>query len=165
MITMNNLLFAIMYSKKEILDKTTHILEEKFGEIKTKSEEYDFNFTDYYEGEFGTNLKKIFIIFEKPIEKQDLITIRERTGEIEQELSKNNKRSVNIDPGHISRSELILATKKGKNWKEPLSNEIYAHKLLEFKDNEVISFYHTFTDYKLKQNIEFFKKFVSNLVD
>ena len=145
-----------MYSSQDILDKTISILKNEFGEIKAKSKEYDFNFTDYYENEFGINLKKLILVFEKTIEKQDLIQIRERTGQIEKALSQNNKRSVNIDPGYISKTELVLATKKGKTWKEDLGKGIYAHKILEFKDNEVITFYHTFTDYKLKNNQDFF---------
>ena len=163
MITINNLLFAIMYSNKDELNNSIYILEKEFGPIKDHGKEYDFNFTNYYEKEFGTNLKKTIFIFQKTIEKQDLIQIREKTGKIEQQLSKNNKRTINIDPGYISKTELVLATKKGKNWKEKLGNEIYVHKILEFKNNEATTFFHTFADYKLKQNIEFFKKIVSNL--
>jgi hypothetical protein len=73
---MNNLLFAIMYPSEEELNNSIQILKQKFGDIKASSEEYDFNFTDYYEKEFGKNLKKRIFIFKKTIEKKDLIEIR-----------------------------------------------------------------------------------------
>lgn len=155
---MKNLLFAIMYQNQELLNRTILILEKDFGKIKAKSQEYDFNFTSYYEKEFGKNLKKIIVVFEKIVEKFDLIQIREKTGEIELKLSKNNKRTVNIDPGYISEKELILATKKAKPWKEELGKGVCAHKVLEFKDDQIITFRHTFADYRLEKNLEFFRK-------
>ncbi|MCK5283214.1 MAG: DUF4416 family protein [Nanoarchaeota archaeon] len=147
---MKSLLFAIMYPNQKLLNNSISILEKEFGKIKAKSPEYDFNFTNYYEKEFGKNLKKIILVFEKTIEKNDLIEIREKTAEIEQKLSKNKKRTVNIDPGYISKTELVLATKKQRSFKEYLGNYIYAHKVLEFKDKEIITFWHTFADYKTK---------------
>lgn len=157
---MNNLLFAVMYPNEESLSKSISFLEKEFGKIKSKSEPYDFTFTHYYESEFGSELKKIIIIFGKTIEKKELIQIREKTGEIESELSQNNNRTVNIDPGYISKTELVLATKKGKDFKELLGNGIYAHKVLEFKNGEIITFRHTFADYRTDKNFEFFKKII-----
>jgi uncharacterized protein YdaT len=92
------------------------------------------------------------------IKKQELIEIREKTGKIEQKRAKDNKRKVNIDPGYLSKTALVLATKKAKPWKQPLNNTILAHKILEFKDSSIITFSHTFVDYKLEQNLDFLKK-------
>jgi hypothetical protein len=157
---MNRLLFAIMYPDKEILDVCVDILEKEFGSIKLIGEEYVFNFTRYYEEEFGRNLKKQIFVFEKTIEKHDLVKIRSRTGEIEQQLAKEDKRVVNIDPGYISETELALATRKGRDFKEELGEGIFVHKVLEFKNKEIITFRHTFADYRLEKNLEFFRKVV-----
>lgn len=157
---MKNLLLGIMYPNDDSLSRLISILEKEFGIIKVKSESYDFNFTNYYEKEFGKNLKKIIIIFKKTIEKKDLIEIREKTGKIEKTLSIDGKRTVNIDPGYISESELVLATKKFRSFKEKLNDEVFLHKVLEFKDNDVITFFHTFADYKLDKNKDFFKKVI-----
>ncbi|MBD3164585.1 DUF4416 family protein [Candidatus Woesearchaeota archaeon] len=158
---MNNLLIAVMYQNRKSLDAAINILEQHFGPIKAKSKEYNFNFTNYYEKEFGKSLKKTILIFEKTIEKSDLPEIREKTGEIEQQLSMHSKRTVNIDPGSISGSELVLATKKAKPWKEHLGKGIYAHKILEFKYGNITAFKNTFADYKTKQNIDFFRKVIN----
>lgn len=157
---MGYFLCAIMYPNASLLDKSVSILEKEFGKIKTKCPIYDFDFTDYYEKEFGKNLKKIIIVFEKTIEKKDLVKIREKAGEIEKSLSKDGKRTVNIDPGYISKDELVLATKKKKWFKEDLGNGVYAHKVLEFKNGEIITFNHTFPDYKTEFNQNYFKKFI-----
>jgi hypothetical protein len=153
-----------MYPNKEELGKAILILEKEFGKIIAKSEEYEFDFTDYYEKEFGKNLKKIIAVFGKEIEKNDLIWIREKTGEIENNLAINGKRAVNIDPGYISETELVLATKKGRWFKEELGNGVFAHKVLEFKGDEVVTFKHTFADYKIEKNLEFFRKIIKRLL-
>ncbi|MBR9699772.1 DUF4416 family protein [Candidatus Woesearchaeota archaeon] len=143
---MNKLLIAVMY--KDSPQKALDILKKEYGNVLTQTKEYDFTFTDYYEKEFGKNLKKTIFIFEKKIEKKDLVEIRERTGEIEQQLSLDGKRTVNIDPGYISKKELVLATKKSQSYKKELGKGVFAHKVLGF-NGEVKTFHHTFKDYKL----------------
>jgi hypothetical protein len=152
---MRRLLIAIMYPEHSLLAMSLDYLKKEFGEIFSKSEEYRFDFTDYYEEEFGKNLKKTIVIFKKEINKNDLINIREKTGQIEETLSRSGKRTVNIDPGYISDKELVLATKKNRSFKENLGNGIYAHTVLEFKENKIITFRHTFADYKTETVLNF----------
>jgi len=151
------LFIAIMYSKKETYNKVKQILEEKFGNTKAESQPYNFDqFTSYYEKEMGKNLVKRFLIFKKEIQKLDLIEIKQQTTEIEKEFSINEKRTINLDPGYLNKEELTLASfKKGTNYKEDLGQGVYAHKVLEFKENPII-FWHTFPDYRVKENQEFF---------
>ena len=140
------LFFALMY--KEIPDKAVNELKNNFEDIVNKSEEYDFNFTNYYEKEFGTDLKKIIIIFDKKINKKDLIEIKIKIAEIEKKYSKNNKRQINIDPGYVNDKEVILASFKKKDFKEDLGNGVYAHKVLEFDNDKIKDFWHTFMDFR-----------------
>jgi len=154
----NTLIIATMYSNKEKYDKVKSILTEKFNKITHESPEYNFDqFTSYYEKEMGKNLVKRFLIFNKQINKKDLIEIKKQTTEIEKEFSQNNNRTINLDPGYLNEKELVLASfKKGTNYKEDLGQGVYAHKVLEFKDKKAIMFWHTFPDYRVKENQEFF---------
>lgn len=154
----NNLIIAVMYSNKETYNKVKAILTEKFKEIKKESDEYSFDqFTHYYEKEMGKNLVKRFLIFNKQIDKKDLIEIKKVTTEIEKEFSINNNRTINLDPGYVNEKELVLASfKKGTNYKEDLGEGVYAHKVLEFKEGKAEIFWHTFPDYRVKENQEFF---------
>lgn len=154
---MHNLLFAIMYPDKNILDRALAILKDRYGKPYARGPEYDFNFTDYYEEEFGKNLKKSIFVFEKEITKTDLTDIRQETAKVEKEISYLGRRRVNIDPGYISDKEMVLATKKQKQWKEYLGGGVYAHKIFEFLDDGIKTFNHSFADYKLKENMDFFR--------
>ena len=75
----NYLFFALMYKDKEILTNVVNKLKNNFGKILSESTEYDFNFTDYYKKEFGNDLKKTIIIFDRKINKNDLVEIKNKT--------------------------------------------------------------------------------------
>ena len=154
------LIIALMYSNKEIYRKTLEELKKLFGDIDKESQEYNFDqFTKFYEKEFGKNLVKRFISFKNRIEREDLADIKLKTTQIEKEFSKENKREINLDPGYLTETELVLASfKKGTNYKQDIGKGIYAHKVLEFKGNKVEIFWHTFPDYRVKENQEWFNK-------
>jgi len=155
---MNNLIIAIMYSDKELYSKVKNILIDKYGSISKESTPYDFDkFTSYYEKEMGKELLKCFLIFEKEIEKKDLIQVKKEITEIEKEFSVDDNRQINLDPGYVNDHELVLASfKSGTNYKEDLGNGVYAHKVLEVKDGKIERYWHTFPDYRVKENQEFF---------
>ena len=146
-----------MYSNKYIYENCKKELMEKFGLVEKETSPYDFDkFTKYYEKEMGKGLLKRFLIFKKEINKNDLVEIKLFTTGIEKKYSKESKRTINLDPGYISKDELVLASfKKGTNYKEKISETIYAHKVLEFKDSKAITFWHTFPDYRDIKNQQF----------
>ena len=153
----NYLFFALMYKDREILNNVLNELKNNFGNIVSKSPEYDFNFTDYYEDEFGSNLKKIIIVFDDKIDKDDLSKIKILCSQIEMEHSSWNKRKINIDPGYLNSGEVVLASFKGKDFKEDIGQGVYAHKVLEFNNGQIKDFFHTFPDFKSSTVKDFFK--------
>jgi uncharacterized protein DUF4416 len=151
----NLLFFALMYSNDIILNKTKLDLIKQYKTIKSESNFYEFNFTRYYEKEMGGNLKKKFIVFNKDILKKDLIEVKLFITKLEEKYMINNNRTINIDPGFLSKKELVLATFKAKNFKEKLNDKVFSHKVLEFDNDKIIEFFHTFADYKEKYNQDF----------
>ena len=149
-----------MYQDNDILEKTINELKNRFGKIKTKSQEYDFDFTDYYEEEFGNNLKKIIIIFDKKLNEKELVNIKINSTTLEKQYSGNNKRKINIDPGFVNKTGVFLASFKKKDFKENLGSGVYSHKVLEFNGNEIKTFFHTFPDFKSKLVNDFFLSFI-----
>ena len=92
-------------------------------------------------------------------DKKELAEIKLKTTDIEKKYSKDGKRTINLDPGCLSESELVLASfKKGTNYKEQVSDKVWLHKVLEFDGKEVKVFWHTFPDYRGRGNQEFFKR-------
>ncbi len=147
---------AIMYSDSEVYSKVKDILKKIYGDISLEGGEYDFNFTDYYLDEFGANLKKRFVLFEDLIETKLISQIKIDLIKLESSMSEQGKRIINIDPGYITENEVIVPSTKPLPHRTPLEHELFADKQLEFKDSEVITFRHTFADYKVNQ--DFFLK-------
>ena len=153
---LGKLFFAIMFKDKATLNKTIRDSEKNFGNIVDKSRVYDFNFTDYYKKEFGDNLKKTIIIFDKKIDKKSLVEIKIKSNNIEKNYSVKNKRKINIDPGYVNNKEVVLASFKKKDFKEDLGNGVFSHKVLEFNNGQIKDFFHTFPDFKNKLVQDFF---------
>src|SRR3989338_9567716 len=125
---MPKLIIAVMYQKnrKRIYNLAKEGLIKKLGSIEKESKPYNFDkFTSYYAKEMGKGLIKRFVIFKKQVKESDLAGIKLLTAEIEKKYSKNNKRQVNIDPGYLSKTELVLASSKsGTNYKEQVSDRV-----------------------------------------
>ena len=152
----NKLFFALMYADKNIYKRIKQILINKFGHIKQESFEYRFGFTNYYEKEFGKNLLKRFIVFNKSISNNELPNIKLQSAEIEKQFTINNLRTINIDPGYITTESLVLASFKNSPYKEPIGNNVYSHLTLKFEGNKAIETERTFPDYKKEEVKEFF---------
>ncbi|MFH1399688.1 MAG: DUF4416 family protein [Candidatus Woesearchaeota archaeon] len=145
---------GIMYAQDTVLQQALEKLQEKFGPIVTKSEIFDFTFTNYYKKEFGSNLKKLFVVFKKPIERESLPDIKLFTIALEKQFSEQGKRRINIDPGYIALNNVVVATTKELPHRVYLSKGIFADLQLILKKGKAETLKHTFADYMA--NKEFF---------
>jgi len=152
------LLAAIAYKNDDDFHKVKAILESQFGEIDLESESFSFHHTGYYEEEMGKDLKKIFISFSDLIFPDKLAAIKLKTNEFEGDFLHNGNRTVNIDPGYISRAKLVLATTKNYAHRIYLRDSIYGDLHLFYKDDEFHPQPWTYPDYNEEFNRAFFKK-------
>ena len=143
------LIFALMYKDYNVLNNVKKILIENFGEIDFESDEYDFDiFTNYYEKEFGKGLKKRLISFENLIDRERIVDIKIFSMNLEERFSRNGRRQINIDPGYITETSLILTSKKERPHRIYLSRGVFAEVTLLFGRKSCINLPWTFPDYK-----------------
>lgn len=127
-----------------------------FGKIDFESEILPFTHTNYYEKEFGKDLLRKFVSFENLILPDELSKRKIATNKIEDELSENNKRKINLDPGYVSFSKLVLASTKDYFHRIYLGDGIYAEVTLFYKDKTFNPFLWTYPDYKTPEYINIF---------
>lgn len=151
------LIIGIMYKDIKICKNVIDILKELFGEIED-SLDYDFSFTKYYEKEMGENLKKSILTFKKQIDRTKLADIKLITNGIEDNLSIKNKRTVNIDPGYMTKDSIILASAKEIPHRVYLKKGIFADVVLTFYNGNFEHNIRTFPDYRQDIVKDFFKK-------
>lgn len=131
-------------------------LRKKFGKTDRETRDLDFTYTDYYEEELGSNLKRKFVSFKDLIPIEKTYKLKLCTGKIERKFSKNNRRSVNIDPGYMSLSSLVLLTTKPGSHRIYLEKGIYADLELVYVKKGFRPLEWTYPDYRSKDYIDFF---------
>ncbi|HRD01139.1 MAG TPA: DUF4416 family protein [Candidatus Saccharicenans sp.] len=144
------LICGLIFSDDLIRERAQNILAEKFGPSDFQSQSFLFNFSHYYEQDMGQNLKRCFMSFETLIDPQDLSSIKHQTNKIEQNfklLFPGLNRPVNLDPGYLKASALIMATTKDFAHRIPLTDGIYAHLELLLTKEKVRTLNWTYPDF------------------
>jgi len=119
-----------------------------FGETDYISDELKFDFTDYYEPEMGSGLKRRIISFTRLIMPDELPDIKLTANSIEADFTApDGNRRLNIDPGYIALCHLILATGKAFTHRPYLRDGIYADMTLVYRGGRFRTLEWTFPDY------------------
>ena len=152
---------GIIIAKDCELDEVVKALEAEFGPIDLRSELIPFDFTKYYEKEMGQGLRRQWISFEKSVFQSELGAIKHKCMKIEKEFYRTDRtrgatsRRVNIDPGYIDLSKLVLASTKDYSHRLYIGDGIHAEITLIYKDHHFRPLEWTYPDYR--SNIVFFE--------
>jgi len=144
------LIVGMLSASEELFDLAQERLKDRFGNIDFVSEILPFDATNYYCEEIGSPIMRKFISFEKLISPDELADIKIFTNLLEEEFSVESKRRINLDPGYISLSKLVLATTKDYQHRIYLRDGIYAEVTLRFKSKRFQTWEWTYPDYKTK---------------
>jgi hypothetical protein len=153
------LICGIIASKDRYFKRAEERLVELYGPLDLSSPLFEFVFTDYYEKEMGRNLKRRFLSFANLIPPEELSEIKIQTNTLEQEIReemKASQRIVNLDPGYLTGSALIMATAKDFAHRIPLRHGIYAHLEFLFGKKDVRKLSWTYPDYETEGYQTFF---------
>ena len=146
-----------LIGKESLFDKVKIKLSCKFGKIDFESKILDFTYTDYYNREMGADLKRQFLSFNLLIAPDIIPDIKNYTNDLERKfLSSDKKRLVNIDPGYLSLSKLVLATTKDHQYRIYLGKGIFAEVTLRYGNKTFCSWDWTYPDYCTKEYISIF---------
>ncbi len=118
---------------------------------------HTFSFTEYYQEEFGSPLKRRFVSFERLAAPESLPDVKLRSNSLEERLAEGDRRTVNIDPGYISLAHLILATCKGYTHRPYLRDGVYADLTLMYRDRRFQTLPWTYPDYASEETREMFR--------
>jgi len=149
---------GLIYSEEKLVEKVKKLLCKKFGEIDFVIGPFLFNFTDYYEKEMGKNLKRMFFSFKRPVIPEKIYRWKIYTNKIEQKFYEENLRKVNIDPGYIDLSKVVLLSTKDFSHRLHLGKGIYGEITLKFEKGSFVFLPWTYPDYKTENYLNFFRK-------
>ncbi len=163
------LMIGILATNEDCLRAAIEALTAEFGKADLISDVWAFTQTDYYKNETGENILRQFVSIEPLIDPGKLAKIKHQTNKLEQKLAvKLNldlPRPVNLDPGVIEASKLILATTKNYSHRIYIGKKMYAEVTLVFDKGHWQSLPYTYPDYRQKCYHDFFDKVRRRLLE
>ena len=154
------LLVGMLAGRPEWFDAAEKLLADAFGPIDLASGLIPFDFTDYYTPEMGPGLLRKFVTHERLISPDQIAPIKLHTNEMEAELAcqlaASVPRPVNLDPGYLDGSKLVLATTKDYVHRIYLRDGIYAEITLTYKKGSYVPTPWTYRDYATAPYLAFF---------
>jgi hypothetical protein len=163
------LIIGILAANQDCLRTAIESLSVRFGAIDLTSEVWPFTQTDYYKDQIGPNIVRQFISTEELIDPGNLAKIKHRTNNIEQRLAKKLSfglpRLVNLDPGFIEPSKLVLASTKNYSHRIYIGKKMYAEVTLIFDKGSWRPLPYTYPDYQQPCYFEFFERVRRKLLE
>lgn len=152
------LVIGLIFKDEGFLKKAEGILRLHFGPIDFESPTLPFNYTNYYQKEFGSGLSRKFIAFKKLIPSQNLAAIKILTNKIENKFSQKDQRKINIDPGYLTMAKLVLASTKDYCHRIHLNMGIFAEITLVYQNKSFQPLEWTYPDYRSAQYLRIFQQ-------
>jgi hypothetical protein len=146
------LIVGVLACDEAALKESHTPLIETYGPADLVSDMYPFDMTEYYVDEAGPNMVRQFLAFEHLIDPGHLATIKHQTNRMEQVLAKQLNtpypRPVNLDPGFVEPSKLVLASTKNFAHRIYIGDRMYAEVTMTYNKGIWETFAFTFPDFK-----------------
>ncbi len=153
-------LFAgVLSAKPGVFPAVEERLCSLFGSVELRTEPFPFDTTTYYDEEMGRPLNRIFYGFSSLIAAESISRIKRQTNELEAEFASQMRevvRPVNIDPGYLEESKIVLASTKNFSHRILVSDGIYAEVTMQYEGKEWRMLPWTFPDFRTGRYNAFF---------
>jgi hypothetical protein len=146
------LICGLIGGDADLLVRARGLLAKQIRQIEAVSDLWPFDQTDYYKQEMGEDLKRQFVSFAGLVQVDRLAEIKRLTNQIEQRIAEEVldpeiPRPVNLDPGYITLSKLVLASTKDYSHRIYLQAGIYAEVTLHYESGGWRAWPWTYPDY------------------
>ena len=148
------LIVGMLSGAERLFDSAEGSMAELWGPIDEHSDVMDFEQTDYYEKEMGPNLRRKFVSFAELIDPGQLAQIKHQSNALEAFYGEQGEgqtpgvaRPINLDPGYVEPSKLVLATTKNYSHRIYIGKSIYAEATLYYRKDRWHAWPFTYPDY------------------
>jgi len=162
------LIIGVLGADERCLAAAREAIIAEFGPADAASDTWTFDHTQYYREQAGEHILRQFVSMESLIGPGELAGIKHRTNGVEQtlagELATPVPRPVNLDPGYIEPSKLVLASTKNFSHRIYIGECMYAEVTLSYSRGAWVVYPYTFSDYRQEKYHAFFSRARSRLV-
>ena len=134
------------------MEEVERRLSRQYGEVEDRTEIFLFTFPGPFRREMGEDLKKRILCFVDlmPIEK--FPEFKTFTNDLEWEyrehLPERSRRIINLDPGYLTLSKVLLASTKNHPHHVYLRDGVYGELLLRYHRGSLRNLPWTYADYR-----------------
>lgn len=153
------LFIGVLTSIPEIMPDVESRVTAHFGAIDLRSSDFPFDLTHYYDAEMGIPIGRRFFSFHELISPDAIAGIKVSTNSLEAALAAEHpevRRPLNLDPGYLEESKIVLASTKNFYHRILLAGGIYGEVTLRFSRGSWQAFPWTFPDFRDGRYDEFF---------
>lgn len=140
---------AVTAANPDLLERAPGLLSKLLGPLLAAGPVHDFDhFTDYYGPEMGSGLVKQLLVFLRPRAVADLPRIKLASNALEQVHCRGDGgRTLNLDPGYLTLSRLVLASTKDHAHRLYLGQGIFGELTLQYHSGSYRPLAWTYPDY------------------
>jgi len=153
------LIVGMLSAFPALFDEAAEAIAERCGAPTITSETLPFDFTDYYTLQMGSPLKRKFVAFSPPYDPAQLPETKLWSNDLEKTFSRAGidvSRPINLDPGYVTLSKLVLASTKDHAHRIYLHSGIYAEITLTYVNKRFRPMPWTYADYRTEDYLRFF---------
>ncbi len=150
------LIASVFTADELLLTEARDALASRLGRIDYQSELLPFDHTLYYAREFGEGLVRQIVAFAELVPPERMAGIKGMTNELEMIWTVGRQRRVNLDPGYVSLSKMVLATTKDYSHRIYLGQGIYAEVTLHYRRGAFHAWEWTYPDYASPRYLQIF---------
>ena len=155
--------FLAVFSRHQShLDWCWERVRQVWGELISISAPFAFAESEYYRPTMGDQLIKQFAVLDRSYDPAMLATDKLLTNRWEEEvklaLVADEPRPLNIDPGYMTLTKLVLASTKNREHRVYLRDSVYAEVTLGFRDQRWQPMPWTYPDYQRDDFLEYFSE-------
>jgi hypothetical protein len=150
---------GVLTSLPEIIPNVERRLTALFGDVDMRSDEFPFDSTRYYDDEMGSPITRCFFAFRTLISPEEIAGIKMSTNDLEAAFAEEItrvRRPVNLDPGCLEESKIVLASTKNFYHRILLSRGIYGEVTLHYSGGSWQAFPWSFPDFRSGRYDSFF---------
>ena len=145
----HKLIVAVLVSPDADAASVLPLVEQHFGKADDQLPARPFTFSSYYDAEMGSPLSRTIFSVGPLVDPSRLASFKDASNRLERETARpDGTRALNLDPGLLSLSRVILATTKASAHRIPLTGGLHAEITLLFRRGRYAPLEWTYPDFQ-----------------
>ncbi len=145
----HKLIVPVLFTPQTEIEEMDRLVGDSFGSIDSRSELIDFTFTHYYDEELGSPIVRVLYSISELVDPTELARFKHLSNDAEAHAARpDGRRTINLDPGLLSLSRVILATTKPSAHRIPIGLSMYAEITLLYRHGRFEPLEWTYPDFR-----------------